>query len=588
MLRQAVAQNTPRARPQTGQLSALAIPAKGLNARDSLALMGPEYAVSLNNVLCEAYGLKTRKGYREYATNIPPLATPGTPVATVMSYHPATALPAVFGKFSDGFSDGFSKVSQTDLFRFESNMARLFTSGVIPLYTPAGKLFAARTNFIYDVTAGGAGPWVAEVGVTGAGAYWSWINFQNAAGSFLLTCNHEGGYAIYDGATWTMPTMGGGAGQIANVDPANLCFILEHKKRLWFIEKGTTKAWYLPVGQITGSATMFNFGEQFRSGGSLYALAAWTVDGGVGPDDYLVAVSSEGDIVVYKGTDPNSATDWAIVGVWHVGPLPVGRRGVFNTGADVHILSQFGLTPLSLLLKSTEIGILEQQRTSYLIGPLLSRLLRDSSRLLGWQVRTLPKEELVIVTVPVQATEHSGAIFALKYGSNAWSTLSELPYASYCNIDDQIFCGTYDGRVLSAFDGPLDNVLLGTPMLGSPIKCTVMPAFQPLGVTGAQKRIVLARPTFIATVSPAIQIQIVTDYGLPKASNVPTVPDLASSLWDVARWDIGRWTGIQSPIHEWFGCRGAGFAATLEMQYRAGGDTVLTAIDFWTEQGGVL
>ena len=573
MFRPATPQNTPRARAATGMITPLAIPAKGINARDALALMKAENAISLVNVLCESYGLRTRRGYTEWALNLPPLVpTTVTPVATVMSYYPASAAPA--------------SVARAVLVR--PIFTRLLAEERATPTPPAGKLFAARGGAIFDVTAGGPGPWTAEVGVSGASDYWTWINFQNVAGAFLLACCNAGGYAIYNGAAWSMPTAGVGVGQIDGADPATFVQVLEHKKRLWFVQKDSTKAWYLPVSQITGQVKEFNFGEQFRSGGHLVALSTWTVDGGVGVDDYLIAVSSQGDVVIYKGIDPDSAGDWAIQGVWHVGPLPSGRRAVFNTGADVHILSQFGVTAVSSLLSSGELGMMETRRVTYLIAPLVARLMRQYSDLPGWQVRTLAKEELLIIGIPRQAQEHGGHYFALKYPSGGWSVIDSVPYASFCNVDAAVFAGTNDGRVVRAFDGPLDNVRYDDPKSGVPIQCQVTPAYQPLGAPARQKRIVLMRPTFIATLTPTLRVQVMTDYGPPRPALVPTLPDLQQSRWNEDLWNEARWSGVQEPIKKWVGVQGVGFAATAQLDYKCGGDTVLASIDFWTEQGGVL
>lgn len=573
MFRLAGPQNTRRARPQVGAITPLAIPAKGINARDSLALMGPENAISLVNVLCEPYGLRTRKGYSEWAKNLPPLDPPTvTPVATVMMHYPALTPTLV----------ALAKpMSARPIF------TRLLTEPRAPATPPVGTLFAARDGKLFNVTAGGVGPWVAEAGVAGASDFWTWLNFQNLAGSFLVATNDAGGYALYNGAAWVVPVMGSGAGQIDGIDPAKFCFVVEHKKRLWFIEKDSTKSWYLPVGQITGLAKEFNFGEQFKHGGHLVALACWTVDGGIGVDDYFVAVSSQGDVALYKGTDPDSPTDWAIVGVWHVGALPVGRRPVVNTGADVYILSQFGVTPISLLLNAPQQGLLEQRRTTYLIAPLIARLMREFSNLTGWQIYTLPKEELFLIGVPREAQQFGGQYFVLKLSTGGWSLTKDVPYASFVNADQSVFAGTNDGRVVRAFDGPLDNVLIGS-QVGVPIQCQVTPAYQPLGAPGYQKMILLIRPTFITTITPTLRLQILTDYGPPKPAVVPTLPDISVSRWNEDLWDTAKWSGVQDPIHRWLGCHGVGFAATAQLDYKAGGDTVLASIDFWTQQGGVM
>lgn len=571
MFRLATPQNTPRARAQTGILTPLAIPVKGLNARDTFAVMGPEFAIALNNVIVEPYGLRTRKGYTEWATGIPPAPGPISPVHTVMVYYPATAAPAVLDS----------------PYPFSSMIRRMMVERAAPKIAPAGKLFASRAGLLYNVTAGGSGPWTAEVGVSGTTDFWTWVNFQNAANSHLIVTNDGGAYSIYNGTTWTSPVQGTLAGQIANVNPQNFVFVAIYKKRLWFIEKQSTRAWYLKVGEITGEAKLFNVGEQMKKGGHLVALANWTVGDGEGTNDKLVFVGSQGDVIVYEGNDPDTVGEFVLNGWWDVGPLPVGRRSVVNTGADVHILSQFGITPMSVLMGTSEPAALEQRRPSYLVGQLIARLMRDYSSLPGWNVRVLAKEELIVVSLPRETPIFSGAIFAYKVTTGAWSLLREMPYASFCNIDAGIFAGTFDGRVVRAFDGPLDDVKIGQTT-GKVIQCQVTPAYQPCGAPGQQKVFKLVRPTFVTTLTPTLTLQIMTDYGPPKPVVAPTLPNLAQSFWNVDKWDEGKWSGLQDPIKEWLGCHGVGFAGTVQLDYKTGGDTLLASIDMWTEQGGVM
>ena len=574
MFRLATPQNTRRAQPQTGSLTPLAIPAKGLNARDALAVMGPEYAISLVNVLSEPFGLKTRKGYTEWATNV----STGIPVQTMMSYYPASAAPP-------------GRVARI---RPRALGMRLLSEGPAASIAPAGKLFACASGRVLDVTVGGNGPWIPMSGVGGPsmGDHWTWLNFQNIAGAFLIACNNDsGGYAYYNGSAWTTPTLGTGAGQITGCDPSTFCYVVEHMKRLWFIEKGTTRAWYLPVSQIVGTVTAFNFGEQFKHGGELVALVRWTVDAGVDINDKLVAISSQGDVVVYQGTDPDTVGDFVIQGVWYVGALPVGRQCVINSGADVHILSQFGVTPLSRLLTTIDMSQQEQMRLTYMISPVIARLMRESSSLVGWKIVSLPKEELFLIGVPPDSPEFGGQFFALKLSTGAWSLLNTLPYSSFVSIDADVFSGTYDGRVVRAFDGPVDNVLIGTTT-GDPIQCQVTPAYnsmEPGPGTGAQQKVFkMLRPTFITTTTPTIAVTIMTDYGGPGAAVIPTLPHFDEALWDVDLWDVAKWTGLQGPIKTWIGVNGVGFAGTAQIDYLCGGETLLASIDFWTERGGVM
>jgi len=91
------------------------------------------------------------------------------------------------------------------------------------------------------------------------------------------------------------------------------------KNRLYFTQKDTLTCWYLPVDSIGGAASPLYFGGIARNGGYLQTMGTWTLDAGQGADDYAVFVTSMGEIIVYNGTDPSSATTWALKGVWQLG-----------------------------------------------------------------------------------------------------------------------------------------------------------------------------------------------------------------------------------------------------------------------------
>jgi hypothetical protein len=45
-------------------------------------------------------------------------------------------------------------------------------------------------------------------------------------------------------------------------------------------------------------------------GGYLMAMGTWTIDAGYGVDDLAVFITNMGEVIVYRGTDPSSATTW--------------------------------------------------------------------------------------------------------------------------------------------------------------------------------------------------------------------------------------------------------------------------------------
>lgn len=572
MFRLATPLNTPRAKPLTGQITPLAIPYKGLDARSSFSVMSAEYAITLSNVVVEPYGLRTRKGYTEWARNL----DGDGGVLTLMVYYP-----------KDG-SIAASPTPSAGAPLLNLAYAQLFMPAVTPVVSAPIQLFAAKDSEIFDVSGGGVGPWTPEAVITGTSALWTWINFQNVAGSFLLVTNDNGGYGYYNGTSWAMPTMGPGAGQIDGVNPADFVYVMEWKRRVWFVEKESTSGWYLDAEAIVGAATEFDFGVEFHHGGYLVALANWTVDSGSGIDDRLVAVGSQGDIAIYEGTDPDDPAKFRKIGTWYVGPLPSGRRCVSTSGGDVFILTQFGVMPVSRLQASAHLPVDQQSHISYRIDPLIARLMQLYAAYSGWQITPVAREELLLIQVPPQIQAPGGVFLAYKTTTQAWSVLKDTRYADIVPIDNQLFAGTYDGRVVAAFNGPLDNVLIAQPKIGSPIVCQVTPAYQPLTGAGYNKSVHMIRPTFLTVKTPSLTFQILVDYGSPATPSIPTLTGIINSFWDEDLWDEGVWSGLQNTLKEWYGAKGVGFAVTAQLDYACGGDTLLMSLDFWTEQGGVL
>ena len=96
---------------------------------------------------------------------------------------------------------------------------------------------------------------------------------------------------------------------------------------------------------------MIDLGSVFRRGGRIEACYTWTIDAGAGADDHFAIITSNGEVAVYRGTDPSSASDWSLIGVFMLGH-PLGRRCGTKMGGDLVINSTEGLLPLSKALLS--------------------------------------------------------------------------------------------------------------------------------------------------------------------------------------------------------------------------------------------
>ena len=247
-------------------VQSLPAPIGGWNARDSLANMEPTDAVVLENFFPTPSSVVMRGGYTRHATGL------GGQVQTIMAYSAA---------------------------------------GSQYLYA-----IAATTNSVYDVTAGGA---VGAAKVTGlTNAIWEYINITTAGGHYLYAVNGVDKPILYDGTNW-IRVDGTSTIAVTGVTTTTLSNITLFKNRVWFIEKDTLKAWYLPTSSVGGAAQVLDLSSIAKFGGHLVDLDTWTIDAGYGVDDNLVFITSNGEVIVYRGTDPSSAATWALSGVWKLG-----------------------------------------------------------------------------------------------------------------------------------------------------------------------------------------------------------------------------------------------------------------------------
>lgn len=539
--------------PKTQVIQSIQAPTGGLNSRDAIAAMPETDAVTLTNWIPDTYGVRCRKGYLEWAKNFPGDA----PVESVMAWFgPATTIPG--GAF---LSD--------------------------PTAMP-GALFAATRTAIYAITSRTNAP-VSAIALPGTdnSGWFSTTMFTNSAGSYLLACSETDGYYTYDGAAWLRQVSGGGAGFISGVDPRSLVHVSVWKRRVWFVQRDTAKAWYLPADAITGTVTAIDFGPLFKHGGSLAYLANWTIDAGEGVDDFLVVVGSNGDVLVYKGTDPASATTFALVGSWYVGQIPVGRRAYSQYGGDLIIVSADGIFPISYVTRGgADFLVASSREYTSKIKPAIGTDLRASFTSRGWQLLLHPSERLMVVNVPDYGAVKSKQ-FAMSTTQNSWCTFANIPIYSIGSSVGYSFAGTRDGRVLLLFTGFFDNVLYGASV-GVGIRGSIQPAFSLFGSPAITKQFTMVRPNFLAADVPSIQVGVNVNYSTREPIASPSFPVSADSLWDVALWDIGTWTGVQKVFSTWTSVGGVGFAAAASLITSTAADSVLTSIDYMAIPGGPL
>jgi len=283
----------------TNNVASLPAPVGGWNARDSLANMAPTDAVTLNNLFPGVSSVSLRGGYKKHATGMT------GQIESLLVYNAGTN----------------------------------------------DKMYAVVGGNIYEVTTAGA---VGAAKVTGlSNSRWEFTNITTSGGGYLYAANGVDKPRLFDGTTWTAID-GSSTPAITGVTTTSLIQPTLFKNRMWFIQKDTLKAWYLPTASVGGAAQVLDLSSVAHLGGTLIAMASWTIDAGYGVDDNLVFVTDQGEIIVYRGTDPSSASTWALIGVWIIG-APISRRCVQKYGGDLLILTLDGLIPFASALQSSRL-----------------------------------------------------------------------------------------------------------------------------------------------------------------------------------------------------------------------------------------
>lgn len=501
-------------------VDSLPAPVGGWNARDSLADMAPTDAVILENWFPSTSSVDLRDGYSNWATGM------NGQVESLMVYAGAQA-------------------------------DSLFAVDAVGLN-------------IYDITAGGA---VGTPVVTGlSNARWEYANIATAGGNFMMCVNGIDSLKRFDGTTW-LSIIGTGTGAITGVATTSLSNVILFKNRLWFIEKNTLHAWYLPTSSIAGAASEFDLGAIARDGGVLVAMGTWTIDAGYGVDDNLVFITSKGEVIVYAGTDPASPSTWALIGVWQLG-YPVGTRCLIKWAGDLLVLTYDGLLPLAASLQSSRLD--PRVALSNKIQNAISVASTTYGSTFGWEIFYFPRENAVWVNVPVQVGSQQQYVMNTitrswcnftGWAANCWELFKNDPYFGANGIVAKAFNQTY-----------ADN--------SANINTSALQAFNYFESRGTEKYFTRARPSIFTNGMPAISIGMNVNFNIVDNLAPVSFSPASSAVWDVSLLDVGTWGQSSAINSNWQGITGIGYCGAVQFKSASQGLTIQwAATDVVYQQG---
>ena len=416
----------------------------------------------------------------------------------------------------------------------------------IPL-TGSGQLYAANDGKIYNVSAAGA---VGSAVSSGhSNNRWQYVNVGNAAGQYVRCFNGADTPLLFDGSTWATTAI-----TCTGMTAANLVWANLHHRRLWVGEVDSLDAYYLSVNAVSGAATKFALGGVASMGGFIMAMGTWTRDSGSGMDDVAVFYTSEGECVIYVGTDPAAVATWSLLGVFRIGK-PVGRRCMVKGGSDLILVTQDGFVPLS--------GILTMDRSQTRLVALsdqISEAVNTSVRLygdnFGWQPILYPRAVMLIFNVPVSNQESEQYVFNTLTGAPA--RFAGIDALCFGLLNDELYWGGNDGTV-NKFDS-------GTSDLGENIESDVMQAFSYFKSPASNKVFKMVDPIFESDGNPNAAVDLNVDFQTRAPTGVAAASAITSGVWGVSKWGVGLWGTSKQIFRGWRGVRGSGRSGALRIR----------------------
>lgn len=577
------------------QTASISAPTGGWNARDSVAAMPPTDAVTMVNFYPTPTYVTVRKGYTKYSTGINGqvntlmtyaglndqhmFAAAGFNLYKVLNPTAQEVLPIKNDKFSfvnisnsggnylvacngeetliyDGLNDRWVKMAKTN--------------------TPS--IISSQTHVGREVTVNCATPHNLETG--------NWVTINSAK-----PADYNGSYKItvIDADTFRYTLLADPSGEITQhgeytiiygsfgADPDSFVQVNLFKNRLYFVEKDTLNAWYLPLDSISGELKPLYFGGIATQGGKVQAMGTWTLDAGQGADDYAVWATSMGEVIVFNGTDPSDPAAWSLKGVWQFGYV-FNNRCFYKFGGDLLLMSQDGLIPLTGALQSSRLDprVFLTDKIFYEI----SQQVQYNSDRFGWQILYYAKPNMLIINIP---DPNGTKQFVMHNISKAWASFEGINANCWELLYDECFFGG-NGYVGLFWESGSDD--------GELISATCQQAYNYFDMPGQQKRFTMVRPTFFINAgTPDYFVGVNTDFNtVDYLGNVVFNPDFAAvGVWDVAIWDQSIWGGSFTPYSAWSGVQGIGYAAGANVNIISKNEDIRwTSTDYVMEKGGVI
>jgi hypothetical protein len=363
------------------------------------------------------------------------------------------------------------------------------------------------------------------------------LNFGDGTYNYLMMFNGVDSPLYYNGTDWLAVTAASSPA-LTGLDPKTIISAFDFKGRLIFIPKDSLSFWYLAAGAAGGALTKFSLDGEAKKGGYLMAAASWTFDGGAGIDDAAVFVTSEGEVIVYKGTNPGSATTWAKVGSYTLGK-PIGRRCLVQYASDLILICQDGAFPLSASLQSATVD--DRVSLSDKISNSFNSSALTLSGVFGWEATLYSAQSALIFNIP-KAEGGAHDQYVMNTITKSWCKFTGWDAECFAVFNNELYYGAV-GKVVKAWTGVSDN--------SADIVAYGKTAFTHFNRPSSQKRLNMFRPTLAVNGSINFLTDIDVDFQDTTINGTATYTVTNGAKWDTGMWDLSYWAAGVEVVRNW-------------------------------------
>ena len=346
------------------------------------------------------------------------------------------------------------------------------------------------------------------------------------SGTFLADRTAHPTYWVQDGAPDGSSWITGPPGTTV-VNGNNLVYVWKYRNRWFFIEGGTMNAYYLPTYAIGGQLQQIPLSGSTTKGGRLLAGFSWSIDAGDGIDDKCVFMTDQGELLIFTGSDPSTASNWRQEGRYTTA-MPLGMNAWTQVGGDVLIATTEGIIPISASI-TKDIAQLDLAAITRPIKPLWRNEV-NLKRGLPWTMCKWDEYGGLFVTWPggQVGNQYCGIV---NVATGAWARFTGWDVMCFGRMRENMFFGTQAGTIMQAERTGTDN--------GKPYVATLVGGWEMFSSQSTTMVWRQARASFQARSGESFipQISATVDYTLVIPPPPPAGPDPGPlDVWDEGTW----------------------------------------------------